>query len=58
VARLARDPDALVGVFPGLPNAFTGIRCRAIGAVLSWETWHAYPQTGELVRTKSALVRS
>lgn len=58
LARLAAEPDALAGVFPGLPNAFTGISCQVAGVALSWETWHSYPQTGELVHTTSRLLRS
>ncbi len=58
LGRLAAEPDALAGVFPGLPNAFTAIRCRVAGVALGWETWHSYPQTGELVHTASRLLRS
>ncbi len=55
--RLGAEPNALVGVFPGLADAFTGIRCRAAGAAIAWETWHSYPQSGELVRTAGTLRR-
>lgn len=56
VARLGDDPDALVGRFPGTPYAVTAIavRTRDSGR-LEWHTWHAYPQTGELVHTTSRL---
>lgn len=49
------DPDGLVGVFPGLAHAFTAVRWRGCGSRLSWETWHSYPQSGEIVHTTSTL---
>ncbi|BCB90254.1 DUF2617 family protein [Phytohabitans suffuscus] len=49
--ELAADPRALVGVFPGDPNAVTALRAQESG----WCTWHAYPQTGELVTTRTRL---
>lgn len=55
LARLGADRQALVGVFPGLPGAFTAIRCAPAGALLEWETWHSYPQTRELVHTATGL---
>ncbi|MEJ3743404.1 DUF2617 family protein [Actinomycetes bacterium KLBMP 9797] len=48
---LVRDPRALVGVFPGDPDAVTALRADDHG----WQTWHAYPQTGELVVTRTVL---
>jgi len=57
LARLSAEPRALVGLFPGLRNAFTAIRFRATGPTLAWDTWHSYPQTRELVHTASALRR-
>ena len=57
LARLSAEPRALIGVFPGLTNAFTAIRWRAAGATLAWDTWHSYPQTRELVCTASLLRR-
>ena len=57
LALLSDEPQALVGLFPGLPNAFTAIRCRASETTLRWESWHSYPQTRELVQTASVLRR-
>jgi hypothetical protein len=51
--ELAADPHALVGVFPGVPDAVTALRVDEGG----WRTWHAYPQTGELVTTRTWLGR-
>jgi hypothetical protein len=48
---LAADPRALVGVFPGDPDAVTALRADGRG----WQTWHAYPQTGELVVTRTVV---
>lgn len=57
VAAAAADPRGLVGVFPGDGGAFTSLRVRERPGGAAWETWHGYPQTGELVRTRSAIAR-
>jgi hypothetical protein len=46
--------DGLVAVFPGPADAFTALRA---GAGPSWDTWHGYPQSCELVHTRSILER-
>ncbi|MET8832313.1 DUF2617 family protein [Micromonospora sp. NPDC004540] len=56
-AELADDPYALVGVFPGDEDAITALAVRPEppdGAV-AWRTWHAYPQTNELVLTETVV---
>ncbi|MGC5017406.1 DUF2617 family protein [Micromonospora sp. DT47] len=56
-AELADDPYALVGVFPGDPDAVTALAVCADppdGSV-AWRTWHAYPQTNELVLTETVV---
>jgi hypothetical protein len=50
---VAADPRGLLGVFAG--DAFTALRVAPHGAGARWETWHAYPQSGELVHTTGAL---
>ena len=55
VTTVEDDPRGLAASFPGLPNAFTAVRWWPDGGSLRWETWHSYPQTGEMVRTQSAL---
>ncbi|MBC6457805.1 DUF2617 family protein [Actinomadura sp. HBU206391] len=50
--RLAGRTDALTGTFPGSPYAVTAI---AVEAGLGWRTWHAYPQTLEIVETRTRL---
>ncbi len=56
-ARVAADPRGLVGVFGADPGALTALRAAPLGAGegVAWETWHAYPQSGELVRTRSEV---
>ena len=63
LARVARDlrrraggaPDALVGVFPGSPHALTVLSAAPVAGGWSWGSWHVYPGTGEVVRTRSRL---
>lgn len=55
--RLGPDPRALVASFPGHPDALTGLVARVDGRGVGWRTWHAYPVTGELVRTSTRLGR-
>lgn len=59
-ADLADDPYALVGVFPGDVDAVTAllVRLDEPAATVHWRTWHAYPQTGELVQTETAVILS
>jgi hypothetical protein len=52
LGRLTGREDALTGTFPGSPYAVTAI---AIEAGLGWRTWHAYPQTMEIVETRTRL---
>ncbi|GAA4382283.1 DUF2617 family protein [Actinomadura sp. NPDC048032] len=59
-ARLADRGDALTGAFPGSPHAVTVLALEDTAgqeAALGWRTWHAYPQTREIVMTRSRLVR-
>jgi hypothetical protein len=64
LARVARDlrrraagaPEALVGVFPGSPDALTVLAGREVRRGWAWASWHVYPSAGEVVRTRSSLV--
>ncbi len=47
---------ALVGEFPGAPGALTALRAAAGAGRVEWRTAHAYPETGELVETRTAVV--
>lgn len=56
VTALDDRDDALVGHFPGSPHATTGLAVELVAPhQLAWRSWHAYPQSGELVRTRSRL---
>ncbi|MBA2515850.1 MAG: DUF2617 family protein [Solirubrobacterales bacterium] len=51
------DPHGLVGLFGGPAGAFTALRLREQETGVAWTTWHAYPQSDELVITESRLAR-
>ena len=53
---LVRDhPGALAGVFPGSPHAFTAMLAQCRAGQVQWRTWHAYPQEGRLVTTRTRV---
>ena len=68
LSRLARDlrrrcagsTRALVGVFPGSPDALTVLAGREVLGKArggwAWSSWHVYPGAGQVVRTRSRLV--
>lgn len=56
--RTANDRSlGLIGSYPGQPLAVTAVRARLDASlpILRWETWHTYPQSGEIVYTTSTL---
>ncbi|MEV0400911.1 DUF2617 family protein [Actinoallomurus sp. NPDC050550] len=55
-ARLSGRDDALTGTFPGSPYAVTALAVESEPGGVAWRTWHAYPQTEEVVMTRSRLV--
>jgi hypothetical protein len=60
LALVADHPHALAGRFPGDPHAFTAMLVQrdpaaGVGGEVCWRTWHAYPQEGRLVTTRSQL---
>lgn len=59
VEQLRGDRSAIVAGFPGSELAVTALRAEfaedADSSAVRWTTWHAYPQTGELVTTESRL---
>lgn len=58
VARLraaGRSDSVLAGEFSGAADALTVLGARYSPGDVSWWTAHAYPQTGELVRTVSKV---
>jgi hypothetical protein len=39
-----------------MPHAITALTVDVLAnGLLAWRTWHAYPQAGELVTTRSRL---
>jgi hypothetical protein len=54
-ARLADRPEALVGTFPGSPDAMTALLAACTPGAVRWRTWHFYPQTGEVAHTMSTV---
>ncbi|WP_210754415.1 DUF2617 family protein [Gordonia paraffinivorans] len=55
--RSAAGFPCVLGVFPGHPHAVTAIVTDASPEEISWRTWHAYPNAGEVVVTASHLTR-
>ena len=58
LALVAEHPHGLAGRFPGDPHAFTAMvvqRAPEAGGGIHWRTWHAYPQEGQLVATRSKV---
>ncbi|WP_017603929.1 DUF2617 family protein [Nocardiopsis alkaliphila] len=50
------SPVGLLVAFPGDPLAVTALHLTSgSGSFLRWRTWHAYPQSGELVTTTTTL---
>ncbi|MGW1159203.1 DUF2617 family protein [Streptomyces sp. NPDC002513] len=55
LALVSDHPHGLVGVFPGSPYAFTAMVARHHEGQVHWRTWHAYPQDGQLVATRTRV---
>ncbi len=65
LALVADHPNGLAGRFPGDPNAFTAMLVQRDtggregreegGGEVVWRTWHAYPQEGRLVVTRTRV---
>lgn len=52
VERLEGRTDAVVAHFPGDPHAVTALALEKVtDQQITWNTWHTYPQTGEIVAT-------
>jgi len=57
-AAVENDSRGVVAAFPGAPQAITALLPEtAAGPAVRWRTWHAYPQTGELVTTTTTCRR-
>ncbi|AJP02702.1 hypothetical protein TU94_15635 [Streptomyces cyaneogriseus subsp. noncyanogenus] len=55
LALVSDHPHGLAGVFPGSPNAFTALLAQRHEGHVHWRTWHAYPQDGQLVATRTRV---
>lgn len=55
--RYERRQDAIVGIFPGDVLAVTALAGKIDEDVVAWETWHTYPETGEIVSTRTEVRR-
>ncbi|MGB3437199.1 MAG: DUF2617 family protein [Actinophytocola sp.] len=55
IAACEADQNAFVAEFPGSPLAVTALSAAVVDNGVAWQTWHAYPQAGELVYTKSVV---
>ncbi|MEU3657924.1 DUF2617 family protein [Streptomyces sp. NPDC032161] len=55
LALVADHPHGLAGTFPGSPHAFTAMLAQRTGGQVRWRTWHAYPQEGQLVVTRTRV---
>ncbi|HET6859703.1 MAG TPA: DUF2617 family protein [Streptomyces sp.] len=55
LALVADHPNGLAGTFPGSPHAFTAMLAQWHEGQVRWRTWHAYPQEGRLVVTRSRV---
>ncbi|MDO0926589.1 DUF2617 family protein [Streptomyces sp. TG1A-8] len=55
LALVSDHPHGLAGVFPGSPHAFTAMLAHRHEGQVHWRTWHAYPQDGQLVATRTRV---
>lgn len=55
LALVSDHPQGLAGVFPGSPHAFTAMLAQRHQGQVQWRTWHAYPQDGQLVATRTKV---
>jgi hypothetical protein len=55
LALVADHPNGLAGTFPGDPHAFTAMLVQYSEGSVRWRTWHAYPQEGRLVTTRTRV---
>ncbi|MFD0367297.1 DUF2617 family protein [Streptomyces sp. NPDC059071] len=55
LALVADHPHGLAGTFPGSPHAFTAMLAQRHEGQVRWRTWHAYPQEGQLVVTRTQI---
>lgn len=49
-------PGGLAVAFAGDPLAITAIQATVSGNIARWKTWHVYPNTSEIVTTRSTFL--
>lgn len=54
-SRSDEHPQALYGIFPGSPEAVTAMTVERQSTGLRWRTWHTYPQSRQIVATRTRL---
>lgn len=54
-AEIGRGRHGLVGSVADDPEALTALRARRRDEDVCWQTWHAYPHTGEIVVTRTMV---
>jgi hypothetical protein len=54
-AEVGRGRHGLVGSVAQDPEALTALRARRRDGDVCWQTWHAYPHTGEIVVTRTSV---
>ncbi|MGV9709255.1 DUF2617 family protein [Gordonia sp. NPDC003424] len=54
-AHAGSGRPAVLGHFPGSPLAVTAVIGDRLGDTVTWQTWHTYPQSAELVVTTGEL---
>lgn len=54
-SQLADSAAQCSAQFPGHAGAVTALTCTTSRNGLVWRTWHCYPQSGEVVKTRSEL---
>lgn len=52
-AEVGRGRSGIVGSVADNPEALTALRARRRDDEVCWQTWHAYPHTGEIVVTRT-----
>ncbi|MCK1802880.1 DUF2617 family protein [Nocardia zapadnayensis] len=55
VTALALGPSAATGTEAGAGAEAGADGTQRVGDALSWQTWHCYPQHGEIVHTRTTL---
>ncbi|NUS50262.1 MAG: DUF2617 family protein [Streptomycetaceae bacterium] len=53
LAEVEGHPGGIIGAYPGAPYAVTAIVAQRRDGVLSWSTWHTYPQERRIISTRS-----